>query len=107
MANEDIIMLQKWPIRVPRPTGRKLLPTEPLATGMRVLDTLFPIARGGAGAIPGPFGAGKTVTQQSLAKFADAQVIVYIGCGERGNEMTDVLKEFPELEDPNTGEPLM
>ncbi|MDP7247518.1 MAG: V-type ATP synthase subunit A [Candidatus Peribacteraceae bacterium] len=105
--DEDIIMLQKWPIRVPRPTGRKLLPTEPLATGMRVLDTLFPIARGGAGAIPGPFGAGKTVTQQSLAKFADAQVIVYIGCGERGNEMTDVLKEFPELEDPNTGEPLM
>ncbi|MBU0766773.1 V-type ATP synthase subunit A [Patescibacteria group bacterium] len=102
-----ITMLQKWPIRIPRPTGKKLMPSEPLATGMRVLDMLFPIARGGAAAIPGPFGAGKTVTQQSLAKFCAAQVIVYIGCGERGNEMTEVLKEFPELEDPNTGEPLM
>ena len=106
-GEEKIQMLQKWPIRIPRPTGKKLLPTEPLATGTRILDTLFPIARGGAGAIPGPFGAGKTVTQQALAKFCNAQVIVYIGCGERGNEMTDVLKEFPELEDPNTGEPLM
>ena len=106
-GEEKIQMLQKWPIRIPRPTGKKLLPTEPLATGTRILDTLFPIARGGAGAIPGPFGAGKTVTQQSLAKFCNAQVIVYIGCGERGNEMTDVLKEFPELKDPNTGEPLM
>ena len=106
-GKKEITMLQKWPIRVPRPTGRKLLPTEPLATGMRVLDMLFPIARGGAGAIPGPFGAGKTVTQHSLAKYADAQVIIFIGCGERGNEMTDVLKEFPELTDPNTGEPLM
>ncbi|MFA7682313.1 MAG: hypothetical protein WCX61_04775, partial [Candidatus Peribacteraceae bacterium] len=85
---QKICMLQKWPIRIPRPTKRKLIPSEPLATGTRVLDTLFPIAKGGAGAIPGPFGAGKTVTQQSLAKFAAAQVIVYIGCGERGNEMT-------------------
>jgi V/A-type H+-transporting ATPase subunit A len=103
----DVCMLQRWPIRIPRPIGKKLLPNEPLATGMRILDTLFPIARGGAGAIPGPFGAGKTVTQQSLAKYCNAQVIVYIGCGERGNEMTEVLTEFPHLEDPNTGEPLM
>ncbi|MDD3896263.1 MAG: V-type ATP synthase subunit A [Candidatus Peribacteraceae bacterium] len=104
---KEVAMLQKWPIRIPRPYARKRRPNEPLVTGMRILDTLFPIARGGAGAIPGPFGAGKTVTQQSLAKFCNAQVIVYIGCGERGNEMTDVLKEFPELQDPNTGEPLM
>lgn len=103
----DICMLQKWPIRIPRPCNGKLIPNEPLVTGMRVLDMLFPIARGGAGAIPGPFGAGKTVTQQSLAKYCNAQVIVYIGCGERGNEMTEVLTEFPHLEDPNTGEPLM
>jgi len=100
-------MMQKWPIRIPRPIKKKLIPSQPLATGTRILDTLFPIARGGAGAIPGPFGAGKTVTQQSLAKFCAAQVIVYIGCGERGNEMTEVLKEFPHLKDPNTGEPLM
>ncbi len=108
-ANEqtNIMMLQKWPIRIPRPSKGKLIPNEPLATGMRVLDTLFPIARGGAGAIPGPFGAGKTVTQQSLAKFCNAQVIVYIGCGERGNEMTEVLTEFPHLKDPASGEPLM
>ncbi|MDD5469242.1 MAG: V-type ATP synthase subunit A [Candidatus Peribacteraceae bacterium] len=106
-GQKEIAMLQKWPIRIPRPYAQKRRPNEPLVTGMRILDTLFPIARGGAGAIPGPFGAGKTVTQQSLAKFCNAQVIVYIGCGERGNEMTDVLKEFPELEDPNTGEPLM
>jgi len=106
-GTKDIAMLQKWPIRIPRPTSRKLLPNEPLATGTRILDSLFPIARGGAGAIPGPFGAGKTVTQQGLAKYCNAQVIVYIGCGERGNEMTEVLKEFPELKDPNTGEPLM
>lgn len=102
-----ITMLQTWPIRIPRPVAHKRFPSEPLQTGIRILDTLFPIARGGAGAIPGPFGSGKTVTQQSLAKFCAAQVIVYIGCGERGNEMTDVLKEFPELTDPNTGEPLM
>lgn len=103
----EIAMLQRWPIRIPRPVKGKLAANIPLATGMRVLDMLFPIAKGGAGAIPGPFGAGKTVTQQSLAKFCDAQVIVYIGCGERGNEMTEVLTEFPHLTDPNTGEPLM
>lgn len=106
-GKKEITMLQKWPIRIPRPIKAKGIPSVPLVTGMRILDTLFPVAKGGAGAIPGPFGAGKTVTQQSLAKYCDAQVIVYIGCGERGNEMTDVLKEFPELEDPNTGEPLM
>lgn len=106
-GKEEIAMLQKWPIRIPRPTKGKLMPNEPLVTGMRVLDTLFPVARGGAGAIPGPFGAGKTVTQQSLAKYCNAQVIVYIGCGERGNEMTEVLTEFPHLKDPASGEPLM
>ncbi|MEK7563426.1 MAG: V-type ATP synthase subunit A [Patescibacteria group bacterium] len=103
----DVQMLQRWPIRIPRPVKQKDIPSEPLATGTRILDTLFPIAKGGAGAIPGPFGAGKTVTQQGLAKYCNAQVIVYIGCGERGNEMTEVLSEFPHLEDPNTGEPLM
>jgi V/A-type H+-transporting ATPase subunit A len=103
----DIQMLQRWPIRIPRPVKGKTVPNEPLATGMRILDTLFPMAKGGAGAIPGPFGAGKTVTQQSLAKYCNAQVIVYVGCGERGNEMTEVLTEFPHLTDPNTGEPLM
>ncbi len=103
----DVCMLQRWPIRIPRPVKQKDIPSEPLVTGTRILDTLFPIAKGGAGAIPGPFGAGKTVTQQSLAKYCNAQVIVYIGCGERGNEMTEVLSEFPHLEDPNTGEPLM
>ena len=103
----DVAMLQRWPIRIPRPVKQKDIPSEPLATGTRILDTLFPIAKGGAGAIPGPFGAGKTVTQQGLAKYCNAQVIVYIGCGERGNEMTEVLSEFPHLEDPNTGEPLM
>lgn len=103
----DITMLQRWPIRNPRPTAGKIFPTEPLTTGGRSIDTFFPIAKGGAGCIPGPFGAGKTVTQQGLAKFCDAQVIVYIGCGERGNEMTEVLDEFPHLIDPNSGEPLM
>jgi V/A-type H+-transporting ATPase subunit A len=103
----EIQMLQRWPIRIPRPVAGKTVPNEPLATGMRILDTLFPMAKGGAGAIPGPFGAGKTVTQQSLAKYCNAQVIVYVGCGERGNEMTEVLTEFPHLTDPNTGEPLM
>ncbi|MDD3861586.1 MAG: V-type ATP synthase subunit A [Candidatus Gracilibacteria bacterium] len=105
--SHELTMLQKWSIRRPRPVNQKTVPKEPLVTGTRILDTLFPIAKGGAGCIPGPFGAGKTVTQQSLAKFCDAQVIVYIGCGERGNEMTDVLMEFPHLKDPNTGEPLM
>ncbi|MBI4235589.1 V-type ATP synthase subunit A [Candidatus Peregrinibacteria bacterium] len=103
----EITMVQRWSIREPRRVQRKDVPRTPLVTGTRILDTLFPIAKGGAGCIPGPFGAGKTVTQQSLAKFCDAQVIVYIGCGERGNEMTDVLLEFPHLKDPNTGEPLM
>jgi V/A-type H+/Na+-transporting ATPase subunit A len=103
----EITMLQKWPIRIARPSKSKKFPTDPLVTGTRILDTFFPIVKGGAGCIPGPFGSGKTVTQQTLAKFCDAQVIVYIGCGERGNEMTDVLMEFPELEDPNSGEPLM
>jgi len=106
-GEEKIAMLQRWPIRIPRPVKGKMAANIPLATGMRVLDMLFPMAKGGAGAIPGPFGAGKTVTQQSLAKYCDAQVIVYIGCGERGNEMTEVLTEFPHLTDPNTGEPLM
>ena len=103
----SVSMLQRWPIRIPRPIKGKLTANIPLVTGMRVLDTLFPMTKGGAGAIPGPFGAGKTVTQQSLAKYCDAQVIVYIGCGERGNEMTEVLTEFPHLIDPNSGEPLM
>ena len=102
-----VAMLQRWPIRIPRTAKGKLIPSSPLVTGTRILDTLFPMAKGGAGCIPGPFGAGKTVTQQSLAKYCDAQVIVYIGCGERGNEMTEVLTEFPHLTDPNTGEPLM
>ncbi len=106
-TTHEIQMLQRWPIRIPRPVKGKTVPNEPLATGMRILDTLFPMAKGGAGAIPGPFGAGKTVTQQSLAKYCNAQVIVYVGCGERGNEMTEVLTEFPHLTDPNTGEPLM
>lgn len=103
----EVSMLQKWPIRVPRPVKNKQVPKTPLISGTRILDTLFPIVKGGAGCIPGPFGAGKTVTQQGLAKFCDAEIIVYVGCGERGNEMTDVLMEFPELKDPNTGEPLM
>ncbi len=103
----EVQMLQKWPIRIPRPVKDKIPANIPLATGMRVLDTMFPMAKGGAACIPGPFGAGKTVTQQSLAKFCTAQVIVYIGCGERGNEMTEVLTEFPHLTDPNTDEPLM
>ena len=103
----ELTMMQRWSIRKPRPCKSKKVPNIPLITGTRILDTLFPIMKGGAGCIPGPFGAGKTVTQQSLAKFCDAEVIVYIGCGERGNEMTDVLMEFPHLEDPNTGEPLM
>jgi V/A-type H+-transporting ATPase subunit A len=104
---ESIQMLQYWPIREARPKAAKIFPSEPLRTGGRSIDTFFPIAKGGAGCIPGPFGAGKTVTQQSIAKFCDAEIIVYIGCGERGNEMTEVLSEFPHLKDPNTGEPLM
>lgn len=102
-----ITMTQAWPIRIPRPFDHKLIPGTPLYTGQRVVDTFFPILKGGTAATPGPFGSGKTVIQQQLAKWSDAQIIVYVGCGERGNEMTDVLKEFPELKDPHTGKPLM
>jgi V/A-type H+-transporting ATPase subunit A len=100
-------LMQVWPVRAPRPYRQKLDPDELFVTGQRIFDTLFPVAMGGTAAIPGPFGSGKTVVQQTLAKFGNAQVIVYVGCGERGNEMTEVLTEFPELEDPNTGRPLM
>ena len=107
LENGEIKLSQKWPIRKPRPVSEKLVPELPLITGMRVLDSLFPIAKGGTAAIPGPFGAGKTVSQQSLAKWCDADIIVYVGCGERGNEMTEVLEEFPNLIDPKSGKPLM
>ena len=100
-------MLQRWPVRRGRPQAEKPAPNKPMGTGQRVIDTLFPIARGGVAAVPGPFGSGKTVVQHQLAKWADADIIVYVGCGERGNEMTDVLMEFPELHDPRTGESLM
>lgn len=100
-------IMQKWPVRVPRPYNKKLSPDKPLLTGQRVVDSLFPLAKGGVAAIPGPFGSGKTVTQHQLAKWADADIVVYIGCGERGNEMTDVLNEFPQLIDPHTGKSLM
>ncbi len=103
----NVCMLQRWPVRRGRPYAEKLPPSEPLVTGQRVVDTLFPIARGGVAAVPGPFGSGKTVLQHALAKWSDADIIVYVGCGERGNEMTDVLNEFPELIDPKTGQPLM
>lgn len=103
----ELTMMQRWPVRIPRPVVEKMNPTIPLITGQRILDGLFPIAKGGTAAIPGPFGSGKTVTQQQLAKWSDAEIVVYIGCGERGNEMTEVLTEFPELEDPKTGKPLM
>lgn len=104
---KDIMMMQKWPVRAGRPFGKKLLPDIPLITGQRVLDTMFPLPKGGTAAIPGAFGTGKTVTQQQLAKWSDTEIVVYIGCGERGNEMTEVLETFPGLEDPTTGEPLM
>ena len=106
-GEQTFSMLQYWPIRQPRPKQNKIFPSQPLLTGGRSIDTFFPIAKGGAGCIPGPFGAGKTVSQQSIAKYCDAEVIVYIGCGERGNEMTEVLSEFPHLIDPNSGETLM
>ncbi len=106
-TEQDVTMLQKWPVRRARPYKKKFAPTAPMVTGQRVIDTLFPIAIGGIAAIPGPFGSGKTVVQHQLAKWADADIIVYVGCGERGNEMTDVLLEFPELHDPKTGESLM
>ncbi len=103
----EITLMQRWPVRKPRPYIEKLSPDEPLATGQRVIDAFFPISKGGTACVPGPFGSGKTVVQHQLAKWADAQIIVYVGCGERGNEMTDVLMEFPELKDPHSGEPLM
>lgn len=103
----ELTLMQKWPVRVGRPYKKKMLPNMPLITGQRVIDTLFPIAKGGVAAVPGPFGSGKTVVQHQLAKWADTDIVVYIGCGERGNEMTDVLNEFPELIDPKTGQSLM
>ncbi|HJK03934.1 MAG TPA: V-type ATP synthase subunit A [Methanocorpusculum sp.] len=106
-SGEEFPMMQRWPVRVPRPYVEKHTPNIPLLTGQRILDGLFPIAKGGTAAIPGPFGSGKTVTQQQLAKWSDAEIVVYIGCGERGNEMTEVLTEFPELTDPKTGNSLM
>jgi len=104
---EEIAMQQEWPVREARPSVDKQTPRTPLVSGQRILDGLFPIAKGGTAAIPGPFGSGKTVTQHSLAKWADADIVVYVGCGERGNEMTEVIEDFPELEDPRTGKPLM
>ncbi len=106
-GEESLTLMQKWPVRRGRPYKRKLSPEKPLITGQRVIDCMFPIAKGGVAAIPGPFGSGKTVTQHQLAKWAEADIVVYIGCGERGNEMTDVLNEFPELIDPHTGKSLM
>ena len=106
-AERELTMVQKWPVRVGRPYKKKFPPETPLQSGQRVIDTMFPIAKGGTAAVPGPFGSGKTVVQHQLAKWADVDIVVYIGCGERGNEMTDVLMEFPELKDPRTGESLM
>ncbi|MBN2405789.1 MAG: V-type ATP synthase subunit A, partial [Coriobacteriia bacterium] len=103
----DLIMMQVWPVRVPRPYRKKISANEPLTTGTRVIDTFFPLTKGGVACIPGPFGAGKTVTQHQIAKWSNAEVVIFIGCGERGNEMTDVLMEFPELMDPYSGEPLV
>jgi len=105
--SHDVSMLRRWPVRKARPYKEKMTPAMPMVTGQRVIDTLFPIAKGGVAAVPGPFGSGKTVVQHQLAKWSDAEIIVYVGCGERGNEMTDVLNEFPELKDPKTGMPLM
>ena len=104
---EDVTLAQKWPVRVARPYAEKLPPVQPMITGQRVIDSLFPIAKGGTACVPGPFGSGKTVVQHQLAKWSDVDLVVYIGCGERGNEMTDVLREFPELVDPRTGKSLM
>lgn len=106
-GDKELNLIQKWPVRRGRPYSRKLNPVEPMITGQRVIDTFFPVAKGGAAAVPGPFGAGKTVVQHQIAKWGDAEIVVYVGCGERGNEMTDVLNEFPELKDPKTGESLM
>ncbi|MBD3387739.1 MAG: V-type ATP synthase subunit A [Candidatus Altiarchaeales archaeon] len=107
VGKQDLTMMQRWPVKTPRPVSSRLEPNEPLITGQRTIDVFFPIAKGGAAAIPGPFGAGKTVTQHQLARWVDADVIVYVGCGERGNEMTEVLDDFPKLKDPYSGEPLM
>ncbi|MEW8993569.1 V-type ATP synthase subunit A [Clostridium sp.] len=106
-GDKELTLMQKWPARKGRPYANKLKPIEPMVTGQRVIDTFFPVAKGGAAAVPGPFGAGKTVVQHQVAKWGDTEIVVYVGCGERGNEMTDVLNEFPELKDPKTGESLM
>ncbi|MEY8670259.1 V-type ATP synthase subunit A [Enterococcus gallinarum] len=106
-GEQRLTMMQKWPVRKPRPTAAKLNPGEPLVTGQRVIDTFFPVAKGGSAAVPGPFGAGKTVVQYQIAKWSDVDIVVYVGCGERGNEMKDVINEFPELIDPHTGESIM
>ncbi|MFP4055655.1 MAG: V-type ATP synthase subunit A, partial [Candidatus Brocadiia bacterium] len=106
-GQQELSMMHTWPVRIARPVVRRVPPTEPLITGQRVIDTLFPVAKGGTACVPGPFGSGKTVVQHQLAKWADADIVVYVGCGERGNEMTDVLLEFPELQDPKSGRPLI
>ncbi|WP_288478421.1 V-type ATP synthase subunit A [uncultured Clostridium sp.] len=106
-GDKELSMMQKWPVRKGRPYASKMNPVAPMVTGQRVIDTFFPVAKGGAAAVPGPFGAGKTVVQHQVAKWGDTEIVVYVGCGERGNEMTDVLNEFPELKDPKTGESLM
>lgn len=106
-GDKELTLMQKWPVRKGRPYAAKINPTAPMITGQRVIDTFFPVAKGGAAAVPGPFGAGKTVVQHQIAKWGDSEIVVYVGCGERGNEMTDVLNEFPELKDPKTGESLM
>ena len=106
-AEHSITMIQRWPVRIARPYEKKYVPSRPMNSGQRIIDTLFPIAKGGTAAVPGPFGSGKTVVQHQLAKWSDVDIVIYIGCGERGNEMTDVLMEFPELKDPRNGEPLM
>ena len=106
-TKKEVTMTQKWPIRIPRPTAQRFPAAQPLITGQRILDTLFPLAKGGTAAVPGGFGTGKTMTQHQIAKWSDADIIIYIGCGERGNEMTQVLEEFSELIDPKSGNPLM
>ena len=106
-VDHELTMIQRWPVRIARPYSKKYVPSRPMNSGQRIIDTLFPIAKGGTAAVPGPFGSGKTVVQHQLAKWSDVDIVIYIGCGERGNEMTDVLMEFPELKDPRNGEPLM
>ena len=106
-VDHELTMIQRWPVRIARPYEKKYVPARPMNSGQRIIDTMFPIAKGGTAAVPGPFGSGKTVVQHQLAKWSDVDIVVYIGCGERGNEMTDVLMEFPELKDPRNGEPLM